>query len=361
MYKTKPIFEFTLVAMSLLCFSAGARAQDQPQGTEAGRISETLRAVSYPEVIYGGGFVPDWDHGYVIHHEIEINSSPDAPMVVMYDASGKRVREGRIWPLGAGSVRIRRTAATRDGAILAVGWAVMQDGSIQHYIAKTDLAGRTVQSLRTGSFASEQICEAPDGTIWSLGQAVGSEGGPQHDTNILRHYSFEKGLLHGFLPEDTVRAVLRSNRPWFNPFESFVRCGKDKISVYLNFTDEYAEVSSSSFELTRWKLDEAAVQQGKASGLAVTEDGRVYASFSANGGSGPVGLTGLYQVEAQPGMPIARLLPVAGAVSVFDGSKPKPAGAFVRLWGADGNQLVVKLSNNWDICWVNVIHADGTD
>jgi hypothetical protein len=51
-------------------------------------------------------------------------------MVVMYDNTGKRIREGRIWPQGAGSVRVRRTAATREGAILAAGVAIMQGGSI---------------------------------------------------------------------------------------------------------------------------------------------------------------------------------------------------------------------------------------
>jgi hypothetical protein len=358
---TKRIFEVVLGLALLLLFSASARAQDQPLPSEAGQISTTLRSATYPEAIYPDGIMPDWDRGYVIHYEIETNYSPDAAMVVMYDATGKRVREGRTWPQGAGSVRVRRTAATRDGAILAAGWAIMQNGSIQHYIAKTDLAGNTVQTVRTGPFSSEQICEAPDGTVWSLGRTLSPDDGQPHDTSDLRHYSFEKGLLHSFLPEDSVSAVVRSNRPWFHPFGSFLRCGKDKVSVYLNFTDEYAEVDTSSFELKRWKLDEATVQQGKASGLAVTEDGRVYASFSAHGMSGPQGLTGLYQVKAQPGVPIARLLPLAGTVSVLDGSKPRPAGTFLHLWGADGNQLVVGLGDNWDMCWVNVIHAEGTD
>lgn len=179
----------------------------------------------------------------------------------------------------------------------------MRDGSISGFIVKTDLAGNTIQSISTGTFHPEQLCEAPDGTVWSLGESVNA-GAPEPDAEVVRQYDFGKGLLHSFLPENTVRAVLNSSKPWFNPFGSFLRCGKEKVSIYLEFTDEYAEIDNSSFALTRWKLDQSVVQQRKANGLAVTDDGKVYVSFSAHGAhgvSGPYGLTSLYQVEAEPG------------------------------------------------------------
>jgi hypothetical protein len=346
-----------------LLFSASARAQGQPPPSEADQISNTLRSAEYPEAIYPHGIMPDWDRGYVIHHEIEMNHSPDAPMVVMYDAFGKRIREGRIWPQGAGSVRIRRTAATRDGAILAAGWAIMQDGSTQHYILKTDEAGSTIQSVLTGGFGAEQLCEASDGTVWSLGQSLGPDGKQQHDASILRHYSFERGLLHSFLPQSTVEAPVRSETPWFSPFGSYVRCGKNKVSVYLNFTNEYVEVNTSSFELKRWKLDEAVVQQREASGLAVTEDGRVYASFRASGLSGPQKIRGLYQIKAVSANPIAELLPVAGTITTIERGKLSPPGTLTMLWGADGNQLVVwRMEGSGPaLSWVNVVRRESTD
>jgi hypothetical protein len=188
----------------------------------------------------------------------------------------------------------------------------MQDGKIQHFIVKTDLAGNTARSVLMGGFGAEQICEASDGTVWSVGQAIGSDGMRQHDADILRHYSFETGLLHSFLPQGTVEAPVRSETAWFSPFGSYVRCGKNKVSVYLRFTNEYVEVNTSSFELMRWKLDEAVVQQREASGLAVTEDGRVYASFDANGIRGAEQVRGLYQIKAVSGNPIAELLPPCG-------------------------------------------------
>lgn len=360
MGKLEQVFEVALTGMLLVCSSASVRAQSQPQGTDAGRISETVRSISYPRGMIGNEVMVDWDRGYVIHYEIGENYSPDAPMAEMFDKTGKRVREGRIWLQGAGRVAIRRTAATRDGAILAGGGAILKDGSSSGYIAKTDLLGNTVQSLLTGSFKPSQICEAPDGTIWSLGKDLSPNDGQKHDTNVLRHFSFEKGLLHGFLPEETVKAVVRSSEPWFEPFYSYVRCGRDRVSVYLNFTDEYVEVDTSSFELKRWMLDESAVEHGKAGGLAITEDGKVYAYFSAHGASGPHGLTGLFQIKTRSGNPRAQLIPVAGSISFADG-KRLLSGTVIYLWGSDGNQLVVWRVDEGGMSWVDVIGGEATD
>ena len=360
---TRRTSEVVLGLALLLSFSTSARAQNQPPQFEAGQISNTLQSAAYPEAIYPHGIIPDWDRGYVIHYEFEINYSPDTPTVVMYDATGKRIREGRVWPQGAGSVRITRTAATREGAILAAGYAIMQDGSSQGYIVKTDVAGTTAQTLLTGVFKPAQICEAPDGTVWSLGKTLSPNDGQQHDTNVLRHYSFAKGFLGSFLPEKTVAAQVTSEKLWFVSFGSYVRCGKNKVSVYLRFTNEYVEVNTSSFEVKRWKLDEAVVQQRKANGLAVTEDGRVYASFRPNGLPDGEQIRGLYQIKTVSENPVAELLPVAGTVTTIGRGKLPPPGTFTMLWGADGNQLVVWRMEDNDsfLSWVNVIQTDSTD
>ena len=346
------------------CLSAlsCAFAQEKAAAPDAGRISETFKLVSYARVLYPHGIMPDWDRGYMIHHEPEINYSPETPMVEMYDGVGDRVREGRIWPKGAANVSIRRAAATRDGAILAAGGATMRDGSIQGFIVKTDLAGTTVQTVITGSFMPEQICEAPDGTIWSLGKILSEDDGQQRNTDVVRQYGFEKGLLHSFLPEDTVKAVVRSKRPWFNPFDSYVRCGKNKVSVYLSFTKEYVEIDNSSLELNRWKLDQALTQQREGDGMAVTEDGRVYLGLQVFGKPGRSPFRGLYQIKAVSGQPVAELLPVSGAISFLEPGTVSPPESFVMLWGADGNQLVVWRNGYGSmLSWVSVIQSDSTD
>jgi hypothetical protein len=81
--QTKLIIETVLGVALLLLLSASALAQEQPPAPEAGQISAPLRSSAYPEAIYPHGFIPDWDRGYVIHHEFEVNHSPGAPMVVI--------------------------------------------------------------------------------------------------------------------------------------------------------------------------------------------------------------------------------------------------------------------------------------
>jgi hypothetical protein len=111
--------------------------------------------------------VPQWDRGYILHRKFD----KDPAVVTMYDRDGKKVLEVRLEPPDAAKVSLSAAAAIHAGGILAVGGGIMTDGSIQGFIAKTDLTGRTIQWLRTGQFSPHQVCEASDGTVWTLGYA----------------------------------------------------------------------------------------------------------------------------------------------------------------------------------------------
>ncbi len=87
----------------------------------------------------------------------------------MYDRDGKNVLEARIGPPDAAKVSLVSAAATRAGGILAVGGGIMTDGSIQRFIAKTDLTERTVQSVKRGVFYPRRVCEGTERTVWVLG------------------------------------------------------------------------------------------------------------------------------------------------------------------------------------------------
>jgi hypothetical protein len=360
-----PILRFLLYPMLFAC-SLRVSAQTPSVRDYAGELSPPVRTVEYAETIYPHAIVPDWDRGYVLSHGIEVYSSAAEATVLMYDQNGKRVREGHIWPPGAGRVRLRRAAAAHDGAILAAGWATMPDGSSPKFIAKTDLVGNTVKTIFTGSFAPEQICEAEDGTVWTLGKDV-----PAPDTgsttDVLRQFSFEKGLLRSYLPLESVKAQLDSNTPAFNAFGSFAQCGKNRVVVYLKFTDEYVEIDTNSFEAKRWKLNLSPADQGKATGLAITDDGHVYASFARHGCSeGETVQKGLFEIRADSRNSKAALLPVKRTLSARRcGSAERPADlpepeTFQRLWGVDDNALAISIAGRdiHDIVWVKVISQE---
>ena len=360
-----PILRFVGYATLLAC-SLRASAQTSTVRDDAGKLSPPLRGTQYPEIIYPHGIVPDWDRGYLLSYGIEIYPSADVAKVLMYDKNGKRVREGHIWPTGAVRVHLHKAAATHEGAILAAGWATLPDGSSPKFVAKTDLMGNTVQTIFTGSFVPAQICEAEDGTVWTLGQDVPAPD-PGGHTDVLRQFSFEKGMLRSFLPLESVKAPLDSNTPWFNTFGSFVRCGKNKVMAYLKFTDEYVEVDTKSFEVKRWKLDLSPAGHGKATGFGITDNGRVYASFAQRGCmEGETVQNGLFEIRANSADSRASLLPLKETLSLrICGSperppKPQEPGTFGRLWGTDGNVLAIAVVGQeiYEIVRVNVIDQE---
>ena len=164
------------------------------------------------------------------------------------------ILEARIGPPDATKVSLGAAGATQAGGILAVGGGVMTDGSIQRFIAKTDLTGRTVQSVHTGQFLPRQVCEATDGTVWTLGYPLDYRDSADADKNILRHYSFEKGLLESFVTLDSISKSADTTLSINAPGKSFLRCSKDHVSVLFGSAAQYVEVDTSNGKLARWNV-----------------------------------------------------------------------------------------------------------
>jgi hypothetical protein len=163
-----PFRELLRAAFVLSCFAASVEAQQSSQPQDLPTLSPAVHSALYPEVMCDHCIVPQWDRGYILHREFD----KDPAVVTTYDRDGKKVLEARLQPPDAAKVSLSAAAAaaTHAGGILAVGGGIMTDGSIQGFIAKTDLTGRTIQSLRTGQFSPHQVCEAapsgPSDTLW---------------------------------------------------------------------------------------------------------------------------------------------------------------------------------------------------
>jgi hypothetical protein len=246
------LVEVVLTTFLLSCFAAGIKAQQPSQQQDLLGLSPPTHAALYPEVMCVHCIVPNWDRAYLLHLEID----KDPAVVTMYDRNGKKVLEGRMGPPDAAKVSVRAAGATQAGAIIAVGGGTMTDGSMQGFIAKTDLTGSTVQSLHTGRFSPHQVCETTDGTVWTLGYNLDFRDSPDADKNVLRHYSFEKGLLGSFVSLDSISKSRDVSLQISSPRRgSYLRCGKDRVSVYLGSAAQYIEVDASTEKLVRWKVD----------------------------------------------------------------------------------------------------------
>jgi len=199
-----------LAVFLLLPFAADTQAQQQSQQPGVPTLSPALHSALYPEVMCVHCIVPQGDRGYIVHREFD----KDPSMVTMYDRNGKKVLEARLEPRDFAKVSLRAAGAAQTGVILAVGGGTMTDGSIQGFIAKTDLAGRTVQSVRTGRYSPHQVCEATDGTVWTLGYDLDYHDSTDVDKNVLRHYSLEKGLLESLVDRDSIPPDETFDRLW---------------------------------------------------------------------------------------------------------------------------------------------------
>jgi hypothetical protein len=357
MRSESPFFNVTLATVLLSCFAPIASAQQSPNPQALVTLSEPKRVTLYPEVMCEHCIVPEWDRSYLLHREFD----KDPALVTMYDRTGKKVLEARVVPQKAAKVSVGPTGATHAGGILAAGGGIKTDGSGQRFIAKTDPAGRTVQSVDTGRFTTRHVCEAPDGTVWALGYDLDIHDSPDADRNVLRHYSFEKGLLGTFVSFDSISKFPDAYSAIANSGRSYLRCGKDRVFVYLAPAARYIEVDASTEKLTRWSVDMSSVVGSTTRGFAVTDEGRIFLAFANNPDPKGEHKHGLYELKATPGSPIASLTAVDGTVTSFDSYKAVPDGTFLCLWGADGNSLLVSVGrqgDSWVLSWANVLAAN---
>ncbi|MCU1243712.1 MAG: hypothetical protein JWO71_4438 [Candidatus Acidoferrum typicum] len=245
--------------------------------------------------------------------------------------------------------------ATNGGAIVS-GHASIDPG-ITYFLAETSASGGVVSVARTETFVAARICKASDGTIWTLGRDPQKESAHDADYPLVRQYSFESGLLHGYLS----RALVDLRRTGSigggeGPNATFLVCGKDRISLYLNETKEYIEIDPSTESLKRWKMDMAPLPEARVTALAVTDNGRVYASLFEVQPETETKTHGLFELRTRQASSVGNWVVVNGTLNSHREGDTVPKDAFFRVWGADGNDLVIRRQeNDPDMSWVRAI------
>jgi hypothetical protein len=265
----------------------------------------------------------------------------------MYDRNGKKVLEGRIEPGTFAKVSVTAAGATGAGGILAGGGGTMTEGAVMGFIAKTDSAGRTTQAVNTGRYSPYQVCEAADGSVWTLGYDREYRDAPDA--------GYEKGLLSSFLSLDSISKSPDAILQLDSPRKSFLRCSRGRVSVLFWSAGQYIEVDAPNEKLTWWVVQPSSLVGGEATGFAVTEDQRIFLSLRGFGAKDRNVTRGLFELKANPGILAVTLTPVGGALTTVDLNSMPADETFDRLWGADGNELVVhRIGDGWGISWAKV-------
>ena len=327
--------------------------QRLPQTTAevgAGHLSEPYRNVSCtPSARLN--LHPRWAQGFVAHFAEE-GFSQD---VVVCDSQGKQVSSAHIAIPGLSVFFLMAAVPTMEGAAIVSGLAMTNPGRT-YFLAKTSSSGGIVSVIRTEGFQAGNVCEASDHTIWTLGSDRDKE--PKQDDNfaLVQHYSFEKGLLHGYLSKtDSGLSDTHALGVGF-PGAGLLVCGKESISLYLNDTNEYIQIDPVTETLKRWKMNEEPLPKGTFTGFAVTEKGRVYASLFEDWRTETDWKfrRGLFELRLEPNSGSGKWTVVNGTFTSLDPELVLD-GIFFKLWGADGNDLVIRRLHEADMSWVRVI------
>jgi hypothetical protein len=317
----------------------------------ARHLSEPYRIASFPASVGFNAHWPTWAHGYLAQL-----SEVDFPLdLAVYDRSGKQVSQAHISIPGATQMWLVAAAPTSGGGAIVSGHAAIDPG-ITFFLAETSVSGGVVSAVRTETFLATRICKASDGTVWTLGRDGKKESAHEGDYPLVRQYSFEKGLLHSYLSRSLVDFHHQgATGGGEGPNGTFLVCGKDRISLYLNETNEYFEIDPARESLERWEMAMAPLAGARVTGLAVTDKGRVYASLFEVQEESETKTHGLFELRAEPSASVGRWIVVNGTLNSQPQAEDAPKGSFFRLWGADNEDLVIRRLGEADMSWVRVI------
>ena len=272
----------------------------------------------------------------------------------LFDKEGKLINQARIWFPEALRVFLTDVSPLRNGGAVASGQAETTEGSTS-FLAKTDASGSSTSVLRLQTFIPGRVCQANDDTIWVFGRDPEKESANDLTYLLVRQYSFEKGLLSSYLPRESVALQTHAMVGGGGPNGSFVDCGENQISLYLNQTNEYIQINRDTQTLQRWTMDMAPLAQAKVTGFAVTENGRVYASLYELEPASERKTRGLFELRAEPGKGIAKWVAITGTLNSHREGEAVAKGTFWRLWGAEGNDLIIGQQFDAEFSWVRVI------
>jgi hypothetical protein len=325
---TKPL---SLGLFILLIISQiSSRAQNgasvlTPVGVHPKGLSDSTRRVVFDRQAFSGESVPwpRWENGYLISHQIE-SYKAGTVNVRLYNISGAKVREAAVWFPGSQRVLIYSAIPTLDGRIIAAGAANKADGSVGPFITLINGKGNVTEVIQTDGFAPRNVCQAPDGTIWSFG-STGYDKSEPRVGDTLRHFDIQKGQVGSYLP----RSSFAKQPP--PDSRAFIRCSAHGVHVYSTKAAEYIEINYSGG--TPHVYTAHSPSDFRLLGFVVTGPKRVYGYLYRPGEGGQ---SGVYYLSFDEAENTVTWLPVQGTV----GPRTRP-GVITGLWGADGDQLLV--------------------
>ncbi|OLB39632.1 MAG: hypothetical protein AUH11_03760 [Acidobacteria bacterium 13_2_20CM_57_17] len=329
------------------CIDHGPQICLRGQDTGSALSATGVHAIALPDstqrvVFDKGAFfgeslaMPHWDNGYLLSRVVETYQAGE-PNIRLYDRSGKKVREARIWFPESPRVVIYSATVTSDGRIIAAGNAQKSDGAAAPFIALTDLTGKVTNVIQTQGFVPANICRAPDGTIWSFGGTGYDTHSEPNPGDTLRHFDFQKGQIGSYLPRSSFPQHLHPGPE----VSAEVRCGANEVVVYSRTARAYLEMTYADVAPRAYHAEPPYGL--RLYGFTASGSKKAYGCFS-HAGKG-----GLFYLSFNDVTSTVRWLPAEGTVGLSTRS-----GVITGLWGSEGDNLLVSRAE--DSAGVVAIH-----
>lgn len=327
-----------VLAGILLCVwgsTSGANSSGGKNGCAGtGHLSPPVHTAKYLQALTSGGLMPNWSQG-----RLSQVAGPSAPGTVdVYDREGQRLFQALIRFPGLSGVMVFEAAPLASG-LLASGHAYKEQ-LLVNFIAKTDDSGTVAELIPTGQFMASRMCGQSDDTIWAFGRDLTKERENQ-SYFMLRQYSSEGTLLHGYLSRDSVAINTHGVNFGGGRTGAYLDCGANVISLYLNQSDEFVQVNTTQEGVQRWHMDMTVLPEGKVNGLGLLSNGCAYASLHAEV-YGKSDAWGLYVLQVEAGKEQGSWIPVTDTVHSRKWNEEPAPNSFWNLRGAEGDELVIK-------------------
>ncbi|MBM3775969.1 MAG: hypothetical protein FJW37_12535 [Acidobacteria bacterium] len=169
-----------------------------------------------------------------------------------------------------------------DGSFALSGLAYSNDSKGGAFVAWISPDRQQQRVFRTAPYATRKIAVASDGTIWTIGRELtdGEELNPGHD--VVRRFDAEGNLLGSYLPKPS---LMRDGSRQHPALLAWLVSARGRVGLHSPLSREYIEFSLDPVVVSRFPglpLEPG----GRLSGLALCDDGGVYASIDRRDKSG---------------------------------------------------------------------------
>jgi hypothetical protein len=294
---------------------------------------------------------PYYDHGYLIQlvRGLQI---PSGANVFLYDSSGNLAQQLAIKPAGTAKIILSWAAiGDRTDKLIVTGQSTSDKNEHKNFVAISSIDGASQTYFFTGRYIPMQVCQASDGTIWTVGTVIPRHDDPPDTSSYarLRHYSSNGSLLDSLLPHSSSVSTMRT--AWAYSSQVYLRASPGLITLYDGPDSQLYQLDLSTKNVSSWNVANSAPSTSHITGFGISATGDIYASMIQPDAQNPQTIIrGLFILTKQSQNTSATWVPVPGTVSPNRQSSLN-IGSLTYILGVDGDDIVYRLqqSTNYPI------------